>query len=52
LFDLALGKIALAFMASADKSSLKVIEKLAQKNPDNWGYDWLEYKGIEYEHLI
>jgi type IV secretion system protein TrbE len=52
LFDLALGKIALAFMASSDKNSLSVIQKLAEKNPENWAFDWLEYKGIEYENLV
>lgn len=51
LFDMALGKVALAFMASADKNSIKVIQKLADKNPEKWAYDWLEYKGVNYEHL-
>lgn len=52
MFQLALGKISLAFTASADKESIATIKKLEEKHGQEWPFRWLEYKNIPYEHLI
>lgn len=52
LFQLALGKVALAFTASADRDSISIIRKLEKQNPTGWAFEWLKHKGVDYENLI
>lgn len=52
LFQLSLGKIALAFTASADKESIAAIRVLEEQHAHQWPYRWLEYKGVAYNHLL
>lgn len=52
MFQLALGKITLAFTAASDKESISVIKKLEEKHEDQWPFKWLEYKGVKFEHLL
>lgn len=48
LFNMALGKINLAFSSASDKNSVRRIKELIQKDKDNWAYIWLEEKNINY----
>jgi len=46
LYDLALGKLALAFVGSSDKESIATIKHLIAKFGDGWIKEWLEIKGL------
>ena len=52
MYSLALGKIALAFVAVSDKESIKTIKKLITENGDNWVNKWLELKKINIKGII
>jgi type IV secretion system protein VirB4 len=49
LFNLALGKVNLAFTATGDKASVKRIKELHEKYQDAWAFKWLEEKNINYK---
>ncbi len=49
LFNLALGKVNLAFTATGDKESVRRIKELHQKYQDEWTYKWLEEKNVNYK---
>ena len=49
LFNLALGKVNLAFTAMSDKVSVKRIKELYEKYQDEWAFKWLEEKNINYK---
>lgn len=46
LFQLALGPLALSFVAAGDQDSLKTIRTLEQHHGDGWTAEWLKQKGI------
>lgn len=46
LFELALGPLALSFIASSDKESIQGIKKLERKFGDDWVEEWLENRGL------
>ncbi|EAJ5683702.1 conjugal transfer protein TrbE [Campylobacter lari] len=49
LFNLALGKINLAFTGVSDKISVKRINQLYEKYKEEWAFKWLEEKEINYK---
>lgn len=49
LFNLALGKVNLAFTATGDKESVRRIKELYKKHQDEWMYKWLEEKNVNYK---
>ncbi len=49
LFELALGRVNLAFTAAGDKISVKRIKELYAKDAKNWAFKWLEEKNIDYK---
>lgn len=52
LFNLALGKVNLAFTAKSDKVSVKRIKELHTKYKDEWAFKWLEENNLEYKYYI
>lgn len=52
LFNLALGKVNLAFTAKSDKVSIKRIKELHEKYQDEWSFKWLEDNNIDYQKYI
>lgn len=52
LFDLGLGPIALSFVAVSDKDTLAHLKKLKAEKGDQWPYEWLRERGIDYEPLM
>lgn len=48
LYSLALGPKALAFVAKADKDSVKRIKALEKKHKEEWVKHWLEENGIQH----
>lgn len=52
LFDLGLGKAALAFMGISDKTTLAHIKELEQTHADQWPFQWLKENGVDYEKLL
>ena len=46
LYDLALGKVALAFVGSSDKESIATIKHLVAKFGEGWVKEWLGIKGL------
>lgn len=51
LVDLALGPIALSFVAVSDKAAVARTRDLAAEYGAEWPYHWLNEKGVSYEHL-
>lgn len=49
LFNLALGKMNLAFTGISDKISLKRVQELYKNHGENWAYKWLDEKGIDHK---
>ena len=47
LYDLALGKVALAFVGSSDKESIATIKHLVAKFGEGWVKEWLDIKGLK-----
>lgn len=52
LFNLALGKVNLAFTAKNDKESVKRIKELHEKHNEDWAFKWLEENNIDYKHYL
>ena len=52
LIDLALGPIALAFMAVSDKEKVARVKQLIAIHGDNWPGEWLNEQGIPYEQYL
>jgi len=52
LFNLALGPIALSFVGSSGKEDISKIKKLYKKYGREWVIYWLNYRGVEYKHLL
>ncbi|MDG6882808.1 Type IV secretion system protein virB4 [Phocoenobacter uteri] len=50
LFNLALGKLQLAFVGSSDKDSIATIKKLEAKHGEDWINAWLFEKNISLQH--
>ncbi len=49
LYDLALDRIALAFVGASDKDSIATIKHLITKYGDGWVHQWLEMKGVRLD---
>ena len=49
LFNLALGKIALAFVATSSKEDVKECKNLIELYGENWAFRWLEQKNVNYQ---
>jgi type IV secretion system protein TrbE len=49
LFDLGLGPIALSFAAVSDKETLAHLRHLKATKGDQWPYEWLKERRINYE---
>ena len=52
LFNLALGPIALSFVGASGKEDISKIKKLYKKYGREWVIYWLNYRGVEYKHLL
>lgn len=52
LYDLALGKFALAFVGSTDKESIATIKLLEKMHGKDWIYSWLESKKLNYADYV
>ena len=52
LFDLGIGPIALSFVAVSDKATLAHLSELKTTKGDQWPYEWLKERRIDYESLI
>jgi type IV secretion system protein VirB4 len=46
LYELAIGKLAMAFVGASDKDSLALIKQLAAKHGSQWVEEWLASKGL------
>jgi type IV secretion system protein VirB4 len=46
LYELAIGKLAMAFVGASDKESLALIKQLAAKHGSQWVEEWLASKGL------
>jgi type IV secretion system protein TrbE len=46
LYELAIGKLAMAFVGSSDKESLAMIKQLSAKHGTQWVDEWLASKGL------
>jgi type IV secretion system protein VirB4 len=49
LYNLALGRLALAFVGSTDKESIAEIQKLETLHGEAWVHEWLKNKGLKLE---
>lgn len=49
LFELALGPLALAFLAVSDKDSVATVQKMRAANSDGWLNQWLMMRGVNRE---
>ena len=52
LYDLALGPLALAFVAASDKESISEIKRLEREFDNEWINEWLKKKGVTLEDYI
>jgi type IV secretion system protein TrbE len=52
LFDLGLGPIALSFVAVSDKTTLAHLKQLKAIKGDQWPYEWLKERRVNYEALM
>ena len=52
LYELALGKFALAFVGNSDKESIAEIKAIEEKYGDQWIDIWLERKHVDHRHLF
>ena len=52
LFSLALGPVALAFVGVSDKDSVVQVRELAASHGADWPFQWLQKKGVRYDHLL
>ena len=52
LFDLALGPIALSFVAVSSKADVAHVRALGIEYGDRWPFHWLEERGVAYEDLL
>ncbi len=52
LFNLALGSVALSFVGANGKEEISKIKKLYKKYGKEWVVHWLNYRGVEYKHLL
>jgi type IV secretion system protein VirB4 len=47
LYDLALGRLALAFVGASDKESIAAIKALEAKHGKDWVHEWLRSRGLK-----
>ncbi|OCG28996.1 conjugal transfer protein TrbE [Gilliamella sp. HK2] len=52
LYELALGPLALSFVAASDKESVSEIKKLEKEFGNEWVDEWLKKKGVNFKHYI
>lgn len=52
LIELALGPVALSFVAVSDKPRLQEIKVLAEKHPNDWQFLWLRQQGVDYHEYF
>lgn len=52
LFDLNIGKFALAFVGVSDKEQLNRIRSLIDIYGDRWAFEWLKERNVDYENYI
>lgn len=52
LYELALGKFALAFVGATDKESIAMIKDLEKKHGSDWIYEWLREKKLNYANYV
>ena len=52
LYDLALGPLALSFVAASDKDSISEIKRLEREFGNGWINEWLKKKGLTLENYI
>lgn len=52
IYDLALGKLTLAFIGSSDKESIATIKELIAKHGDEWVRYWLEMKELDLNEYV
>ena len=51
-FELALGPLALAFVAVSDKESIATIKQLQQSYGQDWPLIWLQQRGVDYAQYL
>lgn len=49
LFNLALGDVALAFVAASSKEQVKECKRLVEKHGDEWAYHWMDARNVDYK---
>lgn len=49
LFDLALGPVALSFVAASSKDQVKECKRLVEKYGAEWPYQWMNSRNVDYE---
>ena len=52
VMDLALGPVALSFLAVSDKPTIARIKELEARDGKQWPFAWLRERGVEYERLL
>jgi type IV secretion system protein VirB4 len=52
LYELALGKLALAFVGASDKESIASIQNLIAKHGNHWVEEWLTLKGLKIDDYM
>ena len=51
LFDLGLGPIALSFAGISSKEQIAHLDRLAQREGEQWPFAWLDEQGVDYAAL-
>lgn len=52
LFNLALGDVALSFVAASSKDQVKECKRLVEKYGEQWPYEWMAARNVNYKQYI
>lgn len=52
LFELALGPVALSFVGVSDKENLREVGRFVAQFGDQWPFEWLKHRGVDYERYV
>jgi type IV secretion system protein VirB4 len=52
LINLVLGDLALSFVGASGKDDLRTIKKLIKADKDNWVFNWMDKRGVNYSQYM
>jgi type IV secretion system protein VirB4 len=52
LFNLALGPVALSFVAASSKEQVKECKRLVEKHGDQWAFEWMDARNVDYKKYM